>query len=561
MTSGSTPAARAALPRRGRNWRRLTLACLAVGVFLRLSFLTWQDPWRPHHPDEGILPLEALALWEGVTPREVGWPASTLRLTLSVAAANAWAIQAGHTAWQQRAAPERALQTITDWIGRQYVDPTLMFRIGRVLVFITGLIQMLVAVWSLRRWVPDAGVFAGTAVMALGAVPIAYSQYLLADMAGLLFATTLMGLAARPTPGAIRTMSVLAGLAAASKFHFGLWLLTPVLCVWLLRDGGVARWRNTFATLGLAAAVLLALVPWLWIDPALGLKEFTAVVLVKIGKGSTEASFFRNAAITFGALGALAWIGGVIGAASLRRDELRRLLPILVPTIVGGLVILSSEVVFDRYALVLFPGVALLAAFGWQRLLDADRAGVRRIGAGLLAGALVWAAVAEIRSDLRQRETDVDVLAEQWVLAHVARGRRVAVYDETVAPLPRTASALERCIQRVDGPHAYEEKLAVEGLHVPAGDAEPMRSAVLTDERFFAYWCRRERDVQRDPGYDVVLYNAEPRFWAIPERQALEDFREGRLDVLVANGPVQVGRPPGAVLQTRRGARVIYTAD
>lgn len=52
---------------------RIALAAvLLLALLARASVVTWSDPWGPHHPDEHILPLEALALWEGITPREVG---------------------------------------------------------------------------------------------------------------------------------------------------------------------------------------------------------------------------------------------------------------------------------------------------------------------------------------------------------------------------------------------------------------------------------------------------------------------------------------------------------
>ncbi len=61
------------------TYRLALAAVLLLAVLARMSVVTWSDPWGPHHPDEHILPLEALALWEGITPREVGWPGSTTR--------------------------------------------------------------------------------------------------------------------------------------------------------------------------------------------------------------------------------------------------------------------------------------------------------------------------------------------------------------------------------------------------------------------------------------------------------------------------------------------------
>src|SRR5258708_23598544 len=67
--------------KQGHDWSRafwLAIgAAILIGSFARLNLIRWAEPCAPHQPDEHILPLEALALWEGITPREVGWPGST----------------------------------------------------------------------------------------------------------------------------------------------------------------------------------------------------------------------------------------------------------------------------------------------------------------------------------------------------------------------------------------------------------------------------------------------------------------------------------------------------
>src|SRR4051794_9819854 len=93
MTATATGAARAHTgvaarpPEQQRDGSRVMrgflLALIVLGAACRFGFVFWQAPWTAHHPDEHILSLEAVALWEGITPREVGWPASTVRLALS----------------------------------------------------------------------------------------------------------------------------------------------------------------------------------------------------------------------------------------------------------------------------------------------------------------------------------------------------------------------------------------------------------------------------------------------------------------------------------------------
>ena len=80
----------------------------------------------------------------------------------------------------------------------------------------------------------------------------------------------------------------------------------------------------------------------------------------------------------------------------------------------------------------------------------------------------------------------------------------------------------------------------------------------------FTRWCRRELDVQKDAGFNIVAFHAEPRFGAVLESDAISEFRErrseltGGIDVLVVNRPVDAGMPPTQVFRTRRGQRLIY---
>src|SRR5204863_1812412 len=109
-------------------------------------------------------------------------------------------------------------------------------------------------------------------------------------------------------------------------------------------------------------------------------------------------------------------------------------------------------------------------------------------------------------------EVDVDVLAQQWILAHVERGSRVALHDEDNAAVPRTTEQLRQCIAYGRDPAAWREKWHVEGVDAGENVTTPMEALLLTDERFKAYWCARELEAQKEPGYWIVPYHGEPRF-------------------------------------------------
>lgn len=550
--------------RRSRTLKLATIVAILIGAFLRIGVVRWADPWDSHHPDEHILPLEAMALWEGVTPREVGWPGSTTRLVLSAIAASQCLWDEGREMWALRAQPDRALDLVGRWSGRQFVAPQGLYRMGRTVSVITGILQLIAVAWALSQWVGPIGALVGTLAMALSPVTVAYSQYVLADITGLLFATIAIGLAAAPTPRRVLAMAALVGLAACSKFHFGLWVVTPLLCVWL-GDSAVfpRKWRLSLVVVLTVAWVVVTLVPWFLINPLLALKEFGGVVLVKVGHGSTLGRMPRNVLTISGGLGVLAWVGAL---ASLRGSagHYRRFAPVIVPLLTASIALALMATVFDRYGLVLLPGAVIAIGLGWDVSFVHPLAIVRRGAAVVLALCVLATAVSVIRSQRFAGEVDVDVLMRDWVVANVPPGAGVAVHDEMNVFLPRTLDELRACADDVSSAPAYEKKWLVEGVKNPPIETRPMESLLLTDERFAAFWCRRELGVGSPAGFRVVSYHDGLRFDAVLERDVVNDFRTGGreatsgVDVLVMNRMIDVGVPPVQVFRTARGQRVIY---
>lgn len=551
---------------RERALSLLTLAAIVLGAVLRISVVSWQDPWGPHHPDEHLLPLDAVALWEGITPREVGWPASTTRLALSALAGGEFLAEQGAATWDQRHDPPKALEGVARWIGARYADPAPLYRLGRWVSVITGILQLVAVAWALRQWVGPLGAFVGTLASAIAPLMVVYSQYVLADITGLFFATVALGLAAQPTVGRIVAMAALGGLAASSKFHFGLWMLTPIVCALLMNDlRATQRIALAAAAAAVGGLVIVMLVPWFWLDPFLAAKEFGGVVAVKVGSGASAAQIAQNLSWVFGGLGSVGWLGTVLGLFFLLRDQkLVRLLPVLVPLVFGTIALASSAIVFDRYGLVLTPAIALLCAYGWESLMGRPTTAARRVASVTFAMALLATGVGLVLSQRMAREVDVDVLAKRWVMEHVPRGQRVAIFDEVNAFLPRTPGQLDACINAVESPQSYARKWAVLGYKGGEISGAPMRSMLLTDEEYHAYWCRRERLAQQDPGYAVVPYHTQPRFGSLLETDVVREFKSGEheitggIDVLVVNRDVDAGRPPAVVLRTARGQRAIY---
>ena len=545
------------------RWRTALVAALVLGALVRGGVVLWSTPWEPHHPDEHILPLEAIALWEGVTPREVGWPGTTMRVALSAALGGEFVWQRGAALWQTRGHPDKTVQLVSDWIGRQFVHPSLLFKTGRAIAVLMGIAQLLLLTYALLQWTGVAGTAVAVAAAALSPLAVSYSQFILADIAGLMFSTAIVGLAAAPNTGSIAAMAALAGFAAASKLHYGLWLVVPLMAAWTTSATIQARIRLVALVLLVGFGVILAAVPWLWTNPALALKEMLGVVGAKLPNNGAAVNVLRNALTMMTALGPIV-VAGLAGAAVFDLRALRRLLPLLVVMVAGVAALLSSGVLFERYALVVLPAALVVAAVGWQAWLETPRAGFRIAGAVALLACLAITSVSLARAESIAAETDVDVLVRDWVVAHVASGSRVAVHDEMNVVIPRAAAQLRGCAAFVDTPAAYRAKWAVEGIDSASIADEPMRAMLLNDEMFAAYWCRRELVVHEGQEFYVIRYHDAPRFGAALEREVLDEFargareRTGGIDVLVTNRNVEVGVQPAQVFETARGRRVIY---
>src|SRR5688572_22665463 len=103
------------------------VAVLATAFLVRGSFSflhTWEHPYTIHNGDESMLPLEAVAWWEGVTPAEVGWPASTTRLLLGSVYAIAMVVTTPSVLPLDGQSFSGALNVFSDWTRAQWRDPS-----------------------------------------------------------------------------------------------------------------------------------------------------------------------------------------------------------------------------------------------------------------------------------------------------------------------------------------------------------------------------------------------------------------------------------------------------
>lgn len=538
---------------------------VVTAAALRLSFFVpgvWEQPWTPHHFDEHILPYEALALWEGVTPREVGWPAGPSRLALS-------AVYAGRLLADERRAlasaesPEAAMATAARWSGRRVADGAPLYMMGRTLSAVIGLLHVVLVMLAARAWLGGSSMPIAGALAAVSPLAVTHSQLVLADVSGACFATLLLALVPRAVAnvGLAPWLGVAAGLAAASKFHFGIWLVLAVTACWTVRpDAVLKRAERLAATLTLLVCfglTLVAFVPWLWTNAPLGLKEFAGVVLVKAGGGAGGATaLLSNAAKVLGGLGVAILLGAIVGARPLVRQCGALGGAVLGLTVLAVGLMCASAVVFDRYGLVLLPGLTLIATAGWQSVSQRwpPLSGVAVPIALLLLGLpQSWLALDEFR------HINSYHAAHAWMIEHLPDDASVVVYSEDNQYLPRSAAQLAECEAFVGSDAAYREKWATNGVVVPPASGMPMRLAVINDELFHAYWCSRERLSPHEPAFVVHRFHAASRFQTLDVPTLEREFRAGLtdpargFDAVLVHWPLFPDLRPMATFETPRG--------
>jgi hypothetical protein len=542
----------------------LLAAVVATAAALRLSFVVpgvWEEPWTPHHFDEHVLPYEAVALWEGVTPREVGWPAGPFRLALSAA-------YVGQLVADERGAltaaesPEAAMATVARWSGRRVTDAAPLYVIGRTLSALIGVLQVMLAMLAAREWLGRSSMPIAGALAAVSPLAVTHSQLVLADVSGACFTTLLLALIPRAVtnPRLAPWLGAAAGLAAASKFHFGIWLLLPVAAFWIARsDGRLERHKRWAATLALLAGfglVLVACVPWFWTNAPLEFKEFAGVVLVKAGGGAGgAAAFVSNAARVLVGIGAVILVGAIIGALPLIRQWGALGGAVVALTVVSVGLLCASAIVFDRYGLVVLPALTLTATAGWQWVSRRWP----RLGSALPIALLVlglpqsWFALDEFR------HIGPYHAAHAWMIAHLPDRASVVIYSEDNQYLPRTDAQLAECETYVGSDAAYREKLATNGVVIAPASGMPMRLAVVNDELFHAYWCSREKLSPRESAFVVRRFHAGPRFQTLDVPSLEREFRAGLtdpsrgFDAVLVHWPLFPDLRPIVTFQTPRG--------
>jgi 4-amino-4-deoxy-L-arabinose transferase-like glycosyltransferase len=386
--------------------------------------------------------------------------------------------------------------------------------LGALACLLTGLAT---AILGARRpsdaWV---GLSAGL-ILALAPLHVHLSHYAVNDASAsfLLAATLYCGARTlvAPTGRDFFLAGVLAALAAATKYSFGVGVVMPLVAS--VGAGGSVGARFQPARRGVRAGLWAGLtlagfvvglvvgMPEVVVSPGFvlaGIAEQTRLGTIRWNGQSADPIWQLYAETLVRGLGWPAMAMAFAGMVALwRRDRLALTAVLSVPAAYLG-IMLQQALFFARFALPLLPPLAVLAGLGVGALTEAlgQRVGTRRapaLGAAMLAVVLLPAAWTTLQIDRLATTTDTRILAQRWLDEHAEGSRAVTeVYGQPITwtggagsrgyRLQRTAALVEATTIR---------RLACDGVRY-------FVVASLTSERE----TTRRALAPEDSGYDLL---------------------------------------------------------
>lgn len=321
-------------------------------------------------------------------------------------------------------------------------DPTVVFTVARLVSALLGTAAVAAVHLAGRRFFDRrTGVWAA-ALFGFAYLPVFYSHQAINDVPTLLPLTlALVACLAVHERGSwtdVLLAGGLVGVAAATKYLaapmallIGLALLLRVL------DG---RTRPSVAALRLSAAAiacvacLIALNPFIAVEPDKFWANFTGqsaqAATTKLGQtGSAWVGYPVTLLWGFGVVPLL--LAGVGVALAWRRNRARTLLLVAFPVVLYVAMAVQGRY-FGRWMLPAYPALAVLAAYGASRVVDAVRTRFPGLGERTAVALVALVALAQpvvdvVRSDLLLTRADTRATALDWILAEVPAGDRIVV--------------------------------------------------------------------------------------------------------------------------------------
>lgn len=516
-----------------------------VFVALTLNWtcpLVWESPGSPHHVDEIFLPYESIALWEGIKPRELGWPAATARPIYSVtyglislsreASGITEAISSGNIA--------ELFSTASTLPTHILQDPATFFIAGRLISAIIGLLTITSIVWAGMRWGDrSTGLWAGI-IAAISPDLIFHSQILLADIIGMLAVSIALGLMANRSESTLRKallVAIACGCATATKHHFGIWLV-PLLAYCFSSCKTFQR-RDLIRVLSCAAAavttlacVYLLFVPEWWQNPVLMSKEFLTVVVSKMTSAEslgpwqhTQNSFQKLTAILTtitNEWGILLIFCACLNLKNIRRPQITEF-GLLAMLMIITFALWKGTSITSRYMQPAFPVAVLFAARGVSKLSIKTYTKwlAKRVA---LPIAVLLGSWQVFESQRRVGASTRDTKAATWIARNIPAGKIIAIPELFTERLPRSLKNLADLEDQYTSGELYKKKMSSNGMEWN-DISRPFESAILNDEAFHLYWVRKEKLIRHEnEGYRLLTYSRGKRATGVEQDVLIEQI-------------------------------------
>lgn len=430
-------------PRAGTGWHTgpgVLLGVVALaGLLLRLRGVTWGLPYL-YDPDEHFLVDPAVGFVTSggnLNPHSFFYPGTTIMYLLGLAYFGYWVV--GHFAgW---------FPDLQVFAGTFASTPSSFYLIARILAATLSTVSIPL-VYGLGRTMAGTGAaLAAATFVALSPLHVDYARVVRTDplMTVFLLAAMLSAVKAMDSPsaGGFFLTGIFIGLATATKLPGVSGALIPVLAIVLAQAPPAAPWA--LRTRWLGAAFLGGMAGFFGAAPFIvtGIREVYWVLMMEGSRAHLSATGTR------GVPNYLWYLKWPLRHALGLPLELMALLGFLVSCRVRSrprLLLLSFSLLFllgigmslkrwDRWIVPLVPFVAILAALGVERIVQALRwlrtRPLAQDGAVVALGlALVIPSVSE---GLYQGGLTLDTrdIAKAWIERHVPSGARLAVEQYT----------------------------------------------------------------------------------------------------------------------------------
>jgi len=494
--------------------RYITAAILLVALGLRLHAVSFGLP-ALNDPDELMFELGAVRMLRGATlnPGWFGHPATTTMYVLALIDIAVFGV-AWLAGWV--AGPAGFAEAI-------WLNPGLIVLPGRVMIVLCGVLTVALTARLGERLFDRRTGLAAAAFLAIDPVHILWSQVIRSDIMASMFLMLCLLSTLKVAHEGKRRDTLLAGLwvglAVATKWPFAAASLGMAGVV-MLRIGEDSSQRNReilrvsiFGTAALATLVIAS--PFLLIDYPTVARNLVGTV-EPYHLGATGGSPLWNLGwylahplrMGLGLVGlALTLIGLVLAA---RHREARA---ILAPPAAGFLImLLVQRTVWDRWALPLFPILAIIGAWGAVWLID--KVTLHRARGWKIAATIVMAIAAGgplLATDIaqaRERLNDTRQQASRWAEAHIPPNKSVLLehfaFDLVRRPnpflFPLAAAGCVDAMSLLKGKIAYStvDRLRQTRSNIDIGTVahdkfETCRADYAITTQFDRYAAERER--------------------------------------------------------------------